>query len=224
VQADTAEGDGSTSGVRVWVTDATGAVILAREDQADYGTGRDGAPPHLSVPVTLGATYYFFVEGTASTSSPTTDFYYIEHFVGADYAGTLESETIGGSNDAIPSAELWSSPIDAPGAYFVDGSIDPAGEQDFFRVDPPAGSRQVSLSCAAQRLGSGVRGLSVLLATSDGSAIAGTSATETAMLEAAVSGVALPVGTTQAFLRVRGGSQDPTVVGTHYACSVHFAP
>ncbi len=221
VQGNTTAGDGSTAGTHIWVTGADGTTIVAEETSSNYSTGGSaGDPPHLSVPVTLGQQYYLFVQSTATTSAPTTDYYFITHFVGTFYYGTAERETTAGSNDTIATATALATPAMAgAGTYFVDGDLATATDEDWFNITLPAGTTQFELSCEGQRVGSGLVGLTASLATMDGTVLTGSTITETALDAAATAApVTIPAGTTHLFVHVHAASQSATNTGSYYSC------
>ena len=221
VQGNTTAGDGSTAGTHIWVTGTDGTTIVAEETSTDYATGgAAGDPPHLSVPVTLGQQYYLFVQSTATTSAGATDYYFITHFVGAFYYGTAEAESAPGANDTIATATALTTPAMAgAGLYFVDGDLASATDQDWFTIALPTGTTQFALTCEAQRVGSGVRGLTASLATMDGTVLTGSTITETALDAAATAApVTIPAGTTHLLIHVHAASQSATNTGTYYSC------
>jgi hypothetical protein len=222
-------GDGSTANVKVWVADsAAPQTMIAMVDQNNYSDGdnQTNGPIDLSVPVTLDHQYFVFVQSTAAKSTPATDFYFAEHFVGSFHYGQLEAEKAQGANDTVATAETLTTPAQAtPGAFFVDGDILKAGQGgdvDVYAMDVPAGSNKVDLFCSAQRAGSGLRSLQVSVLGTDGKT-GMASGTEAAGTDMNVIGKTVPGGTTKAYLQVAADSQDANVTGTYYHCTVVFS-
>jgi len=222
-------GDGSTAKVKVWVTDSTGTNVIAKVDQNDFADGDNptNGPINMSVPVELGQQYFLFVQSTAASASPATDYYFITHYAGNYYYGTPEVEAADtkGTNDTILTAETLAVPDGVDASYFVAGNLAGADDTDWFEVDA-ASTATVSIYCQAQRAGSGLRGLTTGLYTLDSNMmpqlITGTSATEAANADFAVQDVELPANTEKAFLKVTATSQDGDVTGHYYHCSVNY--
>ncbi|HEY1553692.1 MAG TPA: hypothetical protein VGF94_02605 [Kofleriaceae bacterium] len=221
-------GDGSTSNIRIWVTASDGTTILAQADQSKYKDGDNATdgPLDISVPVTKNMQYYLFVQNTASASNPTTDYYFIEHFIGQFYYGTqeLEAMTVKGTNDTKATAQALMTPQGADaGSFFADGNIGAAGDADWYEVDPPAGATMASLSCEAARAGSGVAGLTMTLFAADGTTGIGAIGPETATADLFnANAFTVPANTTQAFIQVTASAQDPNDTGTYYRCNVFY--
>lgn len=221
-------GNGSTAHVKVWVADAAGTTVLSQADQANYGGATDftNGPLTLTVPVDPGQSYSLFVQSAEAGSSPTTDFYFLRHFVGSFYYGTLEAETKDGtmgSNDALATAEALSTPSGATeGAYFVDGDLDGPADTDWYKLGVPGGATKASVFCDAQRAGSGLRGFTVGLFDLDGNPVAGSSGTEGADADLGMTGITVPGGASDLYLKATATSQDPMVTGAFYHCSISF--
>ena len=85
-----------------------------------------------------------------------------------------------------------------------------------------------SLSCSAQRHGSGLRGLTASLNTVDSAMVAtplaGASGNEVATSDFYLGGgssmINIPAGTTKLYLKVAAASQDTTITGNDYSCTV----
>ncbi len=218
-------GDGSTSNVNVWVVDAADpSKVLAKAEQKYYADGDNATngPIGLSVPITLEHGYYLYVQSDAAQSAPATDFYFAEHYVGTYYYGTAEANP--DANDAVATAEKLETPPNAtPGDFFVDGDISVAGtDLDYYEVTVPADADQVSLYCAAQRQGSGLRGFTASVLGADGTTVLAT-ATESPDAEMNATQKPVAAGGGKAFLEVKASSQDPDVAGTYYHCTVAFS-
>jgi hypothetical protein len=218
-------GDGSTSNVNVWVVDSANAnTVIAKVQQKNYSDGDNASngPIAMSVPVTLGNTYYLYVQSDAAQSNPTTDFYFAETYVGSFYYGTAEASP--DANDDIAKAEALSTPANVdPGSYFIDGDISKAGtDVDNYEMEVPADADQVSLYCSAERAGSGLRGFTASILGADMKTVI-TTGTEAADADFAEAGKSITAGANaKAYLVVKADQQDAAVAGTYYHCSVFF--
>ena len=221
-------GDGSTSNIKAWVTPSNGTTILASADQSNYkdGDSTDG-PLDLSVPVTENAQYYLFVQNTAQTSAPTTDYYFIQHFAGQFYFGTTEAEGAKGIgvNDTYLTAQVLATPSQASaGTFFADGDLSQTADVDWYEVDPPAGTKTADLTCESARQGSGVVGLTATLYAADGSTMLGTTGAETATKDLDNASITIPANTTKAYMKVSATSVGSTTnTGTFYRCDVFYS-
>lgn len=214
-------GDGSTSNVQLWVTEGTGIDPIGYVDQSNYGDGDNMTNGALdfSVPVTLGTQYYLHVAHAGSTSTPATDYYFIGHGVGNPSLNTIEVEP----NNSVSAPQAITA--GGNGVFGVVGTLT-SGDEDWFQVDAPTGSTKVSISCSAQRSGSGLRGFTFGLYTASGATatlVAGTEATEVANADLGVSAIALPSGMTHFFLKLTATSQDGEVTGKYYGCGLSYA-
>jgi hypothetical protein len=225
-----ANGDGSSANVKIWVTDSGGTKILSSADQNNFkdGDNATNGPLNLTVPVTLGQQYYVFVQSTATSSKPATDYYFIEHFVGSYYYGITEAEgpTGTGGNDVIGSAQKLSTPTGGTaGTYFVDGDLSSATDVDWFEVDASTTAKTVYLSCTAGRRGSGITGFTATLYDATGTTAIATIGPEVLppTLDLFKSKVTVPAGTTKAFLKINATGLSSTVTGTNYLCAVEYS-
>lgn len=217
----TNNGNGSTSNVTSWVTDESGAVI-AKADEANYGDSRNptNGPLALSVPVTLGKTYWLYVQSDAVVAGP-ADYYFLVHWLAASWLrGTLEREgaTAKGANDSLESAETLPKFSWAPaGAYGVDGDL-VAGDEDWFAVDALAGATKATFGCDGARVGSGLLGLSAELFDANHKSL-GAFGPEPLTSDV---GVTAAVSQGHHFLKVSAAGQAASVNGTFYSCWVSF--
>jgi hypothetical protein len=223
-----ANGNGSTSNIKAWVTAANGTTVLGSADEANHkdGDNATNGPLDLSVPVTPGTQYYLFVKSDAATSTPATDFYFAVHFAGQFFYGTAEKEGPTGlaMNDTSLTAEKLTTPSSATaGSFFADGNIASAADVDWYEVDPPTGDTKVTLDCAGARAGSGVTGLKATLYAADGTTMIAQLAPETANADSTSMGT-VPAATAKAFVKVQASGQDTTNTGTYYRCDVFYAP
>jgi len=223
-------GDGSTSNVKAWITAGNGVTIASSADQNNYkdGDNATNGPLDLRLPVSQGVQYYLFVQNTAATSAPATDYYFIGHYVGSWFYGTAETEGAGitGMNDTVNTAQKLATPQGADaGSFFADGDMGAATDVDYYEVDPPTGTTKGTMSCAAAREGSGVVGLTATLYAADGTTVIHTIGPETATADLFdATSFTVPANTTKAYIKVTAASQSSTNTGTFYRCNVFYTP
>ena len=99
-------------------TIADAGKVIAKVEQKNYSDGDNATngPIDLSVPVTLGNTYYLYVQSDAAKSAPATDFYFAEHYAGTFYYGT--AETLPDDNGEVAKAQALATPANATAGYF----------------------------------------------------------------------------------------------------------
>ncbi|HTR49487.1 MAG TPA: hypothetical protein VMJ10_02200 [Kofleriaceae bacterium] len=222
-------GDGSTSNVKAWITAGNGVTIASSADQTNYkdGDNATNGPLNLTLPASEGVEYYLFVQNTATTSTPATDYYFIQHYAGSLYFGTAEGEGAGvtGMNDTVGTAQVLATPTGADaGSFFADGDIGGAGDVDYYEVDPPSGTTKAAMSCSSARQGSGVVGLTATLYAADGTTVIHTLGPETATADLIdATEFTVPTGTMKAYMKVTATSQSAAVTGTFYLCSVAYS-
>jgi hypothetical protein len=218
-------GDGSTSNVKAWVTPADGTTILSQAVETNFGNGDTGpnGPLDLSLPVTMGTQYYLFVQSAATSSRPTTDYYFIQHFAGSWFIDAAEMEDASGTgmNDTMQTAEVLTARSGFPGDYFVDGNIGILTDVDWYEVDPATGDTMFELDCRATREGSGIVGITATLYDASGTTVLGAIGPETATADLYKT-FPLPVGTTKAFMKVSASSLDALDTGTFYRCGTYY--
>jgi hypothetical protein len=211
-------------------TDAAG-IVLAQVDQKNYSNFAitTGGAISMSVPVEVSKTYYLFVKHPGGAADPVKDFYFLKHFIGSFYYGQYEGAV--DANGTFATAQpLMPPPMSTN--VFVDGEIslaapEPAGDADYYAIPLAATAKTVNLFCDAQRSGSGLRGAKFSLLDTMGNALPGASSfTEVADKDLSVGGamgLPIPAASVTAgkiLLKVTATSQDPTVKGTFYHCSV----
>ena len=197
----------------------------------------------LSLPMDaamLGKPYYLFVQNTAATSAPDTDYYFILHGIGSVYYGQAEAEGVAamGMNDTKATAETVKVPGMDKGAYFIDGNLGAPGDVDWFTFPIPAMSgtpamatSKAQIDCTSARDGSGLVGFSATLLAPDGTT---TIATLTDVLPAKIDltkggdgKLGIPPGSAgmNGFLKVTATGQDMSALpttGNYYPCGVFF--
>jgi hypothetical protein len=113
--------------------------------------------------------------------------------------------------------------VDA-GRYYLEGDLSTPLDVDYFVVDVANGAKEATLSCNAQRVGSGLRNAKFSLLKEDGTPLgANNSTTEIATKDSDGVKVTLPANTTKVVIKVETGSQDPIVSGAYYRCGVNVA-
>jgi hypothetical protein len=212
--------DGNGSGINpglVQIIDPSNAdAIMAEFDMSaeDATTGRAS----ISAPLLADHEYLLKIAaGGASNLASADPFYFVLH--GSGSGNPVETADVTNTVVATPETLTVST---GTTSYFVEGDILTVADVDHFSIAKQTGN--LSVACGAQRSGSGLRAFKAeVLKGSDGSAITGGSATETATADLLISD--LDVGAeTSVIVKLSAGSQDGTVTGTYYRCGFHFAP
>jgi hypothetical protein len=173
--------------------------------------------------------YYLVVRHPGMTAGA-NDFYFLSH--GRSGSNPVEANDV--ANNGLLNAEaLEATPNSSGGqSYFVDGQILVAGgDEDNFKLAIPDGvddTWRISVSCGAQRLGSGVRNLTVQVldgtGASPGADYTGTEAEDKDLL---LEDLAIPPGGMDNSVYVRISDEDVqgvTVTSRFYRCGFHFSP
>ena len=224
-------GTGSATNGKFWLVDAaTPTVHIAEVDQVNYSDGdnQTNQPIEMSVPIAIGPagmlhTYYFFAQHGAEASKPDLDFYFIKHFAGTFYLWDLEKSPDINSLPAAPEALAVSS---TAGRYYFEGDLSTIADVDYFSVAVDPASVSATLSCSAQRVGSGLRGAKFSLFKADGVTPLGNGSvfTETANLDGTPLAVAMVAGANaKIVVKVETTSQAANVTGAYYRCAVSAA-
>ncbi len=209
--------DGNGSGINpglVQILD--GATIVAEFDMS----GESASPTDragLFAPLTANKEYLLKLGvGGAAVPASADPFYFLLHGVGS--GNPVETADVTNTVLATPETLAVSA---GTTSYFIEGDLG-AADVDHFSIAKQAGV--LSVACGGQRSGSGLRGFKAdVLKGSDGSAITGGTATETATTDLLIS--ELDVGAeTSVIVKLTKGSQDANVTGTYYRCGFHFAP
>lgn len=202
------EGNGSTADIgRAWVTDASGSTVLARVEDAVFF----GLEPPLEGP----GTYLLWIE-KAPALDGSNDFY--GAFVLTGFPDdVVEKETASGENDTIALADASDETVTlsgSPPSVFFRSHL-PAGDVDYigFQVGSAV---TVQVTCLAEQLGSGLRGLRVDLRDADDAVLASLTEDGGGALSAA-----LPAAG-RYYLRLSATGQDPEVVGDWLRCIVEI--
>ncbi len=173
----------------------------------------------LSVPVTADSGYLLYVPHKGDKKG-TNDFYILVHTFGP---GNPVEQKDTENNAAATAEELANQQKDGLPKYFVEGNLTDK-DVDHFSLsveNVPAAANQISVACAAQLDGSGIRGLSAELLDKDGKAFAFASESDKTALQ--VKATALPSGAKKVVLKLSFDKQDAKVSGNFYRCGVHIS-
>lgn len=211
-----ASGSGSAGPpARLWVTNADGSEIIARNDPSAFTDVAPGTTVALSPSLGADSTYLLFVE-----AGEAGDFYVLKAFRGGDNP----PETMDGTNGdpATPETIALAANPNAPGTRsgFVLASLGD-GDVDHFSITT-MGDEVVSVACGSRSLGSGVVDLTATLLDSTG-ATEIASATESETVGVRIINQAVPAAG-EYLVRLTKGSQDSEVVGDWVRCGIHVAP
>ena len=231
LQTSGTSGNGSTTPMGLtWVVDSS-MNIISQLDGTNYGDVDNSmnGPAEFVALVTIGQPYFLFVQHPA-TAAGANDFYIFQHAVQG--VNPVEAETanmLTNSNDTIATAEALTVQANADGStsYFIEGDL-PAGDlHDIFKVTAVTGFTTVTASCAAQRLGSGMQGMTYkLLGGATGTTAVGTAVTENATSDQFIGGTmgaSIPAGTTTLYLQIDPGTQSPTITSNFYRCGMQLS-
>jgi len=215
-----ADGNGSTTTPsEIWVTEkASPTVILSKVDFSKKDVkSMDGQS--IDVPLVSGKEYVVFYK-RAATPSGTNDFYFDLSGFGA--GNPVEKETTN-ENDTLATAEKLTMATGQTGSYFVEGDLKTTTDVDYFSVAVPSTAWEtVSVACAAERSGSGLRNFTVNLQKADGSAVTGGTIVESPTQSAVLSQLATPSGQANLIVKLSATSMDANIKGTYYRCGIHF--
>lgn len=219
------DGTGAAANAKLQLFDvADASKPIAEINQTNHGLGGTNGPAEFSVPVIAGHEYTLLVSNANAVSTPTKDFYFMEHYAGSYWLE--EAEASPDTNDDLKTPEpLKLLNSKAPGRYFVDGNLSSDTDVDYYSMDIPATAKLIALECAAQRLGSGLRSPKWTLLLTDGTKISADSElTESATVDGDIgytSQIKLPTGTTKVLLKAESTApRDPNVTGTYYRCRI----
>jgi hypothetical protein len=213
---------GNGSDVKVGLVDVIDATTMAVVGSLDL-SGEPGAAAgraDLSVPVTKGGNYLLKVKHGGMEADGQGQFYFMYQTLGG--GNPLETAELTNSLPATPEVIASSA---TPGSYFVEGNL-AVGDTDYFKV-ATLGEATISIACAAQRGGSGLRGFTTTVYNgSDGTTpVAMGAATETASKDLFIDHIAVPAGQTDLVIKVAATlPQDVTNTGTYYICGFHVGP
>lgn len=223
-----ADGSGSTAaaGVLASVADAADPLTpLARTDVfAD-----PAIPAEVGFRCVAGGNYVFSVARSPDAAVGANDFYFWRHAL--TQTNPIEAEgRAGGTPDANNTGATAEALVavqndDGSVSYFVEAAIDHADDADYFSVEVPAGMTKFSAACGGQRIGSGVRNLTLRTFTGADLSVPvdGATATESAAEDLGLTDVDI-AGNTGLVLAITAQSLDPGVRGAGYRCGFHLSP
>lgn len=178
----------------------------------------------------LGHKYFLSVTHPGGAAG-SNDFYYLDHYTLT--GNPVEAaETVMGTytsiNDTSDKATKVTAPAGQTTSAFFEGDIDVDADVDWYAITVPTGltNNTVSLSCGAQRSGSGVRDFTMSLFKDDGTTLVDPTKgtlTETASTDAFIQALSVPSGATKLLVKVEAKSAgDTTVTSRFYRCGVNF--
>ena len=149
---DGADGNGSSVGPgQVYITDSTGATVMARIDGAQGSL--EIAPPLLPA-----ATYALWITAPAGSLGANPFYSATVYTQASDNPLEAEAETATGANDTLALAQALVESTHV-GRYYVLAHL-PDGDVDYFSIPVTAGD-QFKVNCGSTVIGSGVQGLTV---------------------------------------------------------------
>ena len=209
---------GNGSDVKVGVVevlDATTMTVVGSFDMSNE-PGSAANRADLSVPVTKGGNYLLKVKHGGIEADGQGQFYFMYQTLGA--GNPLEKSEVTNSLPATPEVLAASA---TKGSYFVEGNL-AVGDLDHFKI-ATLGEATVSVACAAQRGGSGLRGFTASVFNADGTTpVAMGTATESATKDLFIDHIAIPASQTDLVIKVAATlAPDVTNTGTYYICGFH---
>lgn len=193
-------------------------VVVAADNPVQLLAKCDLTTGDLSLPVTLGKTYYAaFSHAKAKTTA--NDFYIASH--SGTGSNPLEQNEVG--NNLLSGAEKLVVSGTKPNYYIAGDLINAGKDIDHFSMQVPLNTSKFSVYCASASSGSGLVDLAVNMLQTTGAALVGGTGVESGkILE--VKDVAVPPGVKTVILRLSAAGQAPDVSGAFYQCGVAFAP
>ena len=204
------DGNGSsTTPSRIWITDATGATVIARIAPPAFTEPNNPAEIQPSL---AEGSYLLFVEHGPSAGA--NDFYVLKSFLSADNP----PETMEVTNGVVATPEPITLELDTTTMLrrgFVLATLGDA-DTDFYSFDVMTGEA-VSVFCGSRSSGSGVVGLQAAVLDSTGTTTV-SMGTETEIAGASIRDAAATPGTY--VLRLTKTSQDAEVTGNWVRCGI----
>jgi hypothetical protein len=210
-------GNGSDVKVgKVEVVDATTMAVVSSFDMSGELPATDRAD--LSLPVTPGGNYFLKVNHGGAEADGQGQFYLVYETLGS--GNPLETKDV--ENSLPLTAEVL--PESSPGSFFIEGNL-AVGDVDYFKF-PSNGEDTVSIACASQRNGSGLRGFKATVYKADGTtAIAKGTATETGAKDLFIDHTAITAADTDLVVKLEATlPADVTNTGSYYICGFHVGP
>jgi hypothetical protein len=211
----------STPAGNIYVTDATGATVIARVDNS-------AGPTELGPSLAPG-NYLLWVEAP-TTAIGANPFYVAKHYAGQENTAETEGATATGANDTTAAAETITMAASGSAGWnggYILAHLQGINDVDVFKFNVNAGD-VMSVACGAARQGSNVRGLKAELLDSSGNLITGASVTET-LAEDLIVGeypnyIAAPAAGTIYLRLTATAASDATVTSNFIRCGVHAGP
>lgn len=199
---------------KVEVVDATTMAVVSSFDMTGELPATDRAD--LSLPVTKGGNYFLKVNHGGLEADGQGQFYLVYETLGS--GNPVETKEV--ENSLPVTAEVL--PESNPGSYFIEGNL-AVGDVDYFKV-ATNNEATISVACASQRGGSGLRGFKATVFKADGTtAVAKGSATENGSTDLFIDHVA--VADTDLVIKLEATlPPDVTNTGSYYICGFHVGP
>lgn len=218
------DGCGTTNNVGMaWITDGAGTIL----SQIDHQLNALEAPRRMGSPIPVNVEHFMFVEHPGGGAGA-NDFYIAFHY---PYdSNPLEQQEA--ANDDPATAEVITGQINETlYTYFIAGDLADENDVDHFVINGTPGGFDpatwtVAISCAGERYGSGVRGLTaeLLEAAAPYTAVTGGQGTETASDSIYLPDITVPAGQSQFIVKMSSDVPSSTVMGRFYMCGYHFVP
>jgi hypothetical protein len=207
IMPDGTTGYGSTTNAgRMWITDATGATIIAR---IDNGTGQND----LSPPLTAGTDYLLWIEFPQGGATGANDFYVIKAFLSGDNPAEGAA-----ANDTAATAEaLTLMPNGTIRSAFVLATLPGGTDVDYFSFTTNAGEA-ITIACGAASSGSGLVGLRAEIRDSTDTLVLGADEDPLDGIVVSTPG-AVAAGTY--YMRLSATGQDAEVTSDFARCGAH---
>lgn len=172
----------------------------------------------LSLPVTPGGNYLLKVNHGGAEADGQGKFYLVYETLGS--GNPVETAEV--LNSVPATAEVLTASV--KGSYFIEGDL-AVGDTDYFKI-ASNGEATVSIACASQRNGSGLRGFKATVYKADGTTpIAKGSATETGTKDLFIDHAALAANETDLVVKIETTlPADVTNTGKYYICGLHVGP
>lgn len=216
-----AAGYGSTcSSGKVYVTDSTGATVIARIDNT-------AGPTELGPSLAAGNYLLWFEPPTTAIGA--NPFYVVKYYGGTENTPETEGATATGANDDTAHAQALTMTAGTTAGWnsaYLLAHLQGLNDVDVFSFPVNAGD-VIAVPCGAARQGSNVRGLTVELLDSSGTLITGASVTESLtedLILGGLDGIPAPAAGT-IYLRLKQTQASEAGVTSNFVrCGVHAGP
>jgi hypothetical protein len=165
----------------------------------------------------VDAQYWFYVQHPGGGAG-TNDFYIFTHQPTG--SNPPESEP----NDTLGAPEtLVAQPNGVLASAFIEGDQGAvSASEDYYRLDVPANLDLFSAACAAQRVGSGLRALTITVYAGSDQSVLDTSVPEGDTEDLSVSDIDV-MGETFVVVGITSGTPSVEVLSRFYQCGFHFS-